>query len=396
MRFFSFGETVAWISDQTGRLAEFAKSSDVTSGLSTWLGNRLKTQTTIVGKDNAYEADVLLRDGVTYLQVFGIQAIESLRGFDPQADTWFYIGTELDSLGIGAAGDQITMNIAAGDDPVNYPAISLTYTLTPADAAGTEDDLALNIANYFNGQSPFNDLWRAQRIQGNGVVYITARRPGGQYERPNLDDFTVSATGTTVVTRAFDKIERQNKITGLARDPVDPRQGQLGIQGSVIQSEGDVTNRFQTVFNLKVSGTAGSPIDFTIPADPTEVKFITSITIGAIGNGIQFNKFLSQNSALTNGIQLQFKTNDVTVRRGPYRLTEDLADLFAGNPDNFALYIQSGRDKLTAKRDFTIPVELRPQGEFSTDDYLRLRIRDNLTKGITTIRAVVDGFQREF
>lgn len=392
---FIFGEVISFISDTAGRIGEFAKASDTIGGLSTWLGNRFKTQTTIIGKDGFYEADVLLRDGVNYLQVFGIQAIESLRGFDPQCDTWFYIGDEEDSQGIGNAGDQITLYIAAGDDPVAYPQINITYTLDAADAAGTEDDLALKLAAYYNADPVFKVLWRAQRIQGSGCVYISARKPGGQYERPNAGDFNVTSTGTTTVTRAFDRIVRQNKITGLARDPADPRQGQLGIQGSVVQSEGDVTNRFQTVWNIGVNGSV-TPVTYTEPADPTEVKFITSITLAAIGNGIQFEQFLSKNSPLDVGLQLKFKSVDVEVF-GPFlQTTEDLSDLFAGDPDNFALYIQQGGDKLTAVLNFGVPLEIRPQGEYTVDDYLSITVNDNLSTGITSIRAIVNGFNREF
>lgn len=396
MKFF-VGEVISFFSDTAGRLAEFAKNTDVTSGLSTWVGNRLKTQTTIIGKDNAYEVDVLLRDGVTYLQTFGIQAIESLRGFDPQCDVWFYIGDETDSSGVGNAGDKINVIIAAGDDPVAYPAINVEYTLTAGDAVGTEDDLALNLAAYLNLQTPFKDLWRAQRIQGSGVVYISARKPGGQYERPNLNDFNVTSTGSTVVTRAFDSIIRRNKITGLARDPADPRQGQLGIQGSVTQSEGNVTNRFQTLFaNLLVNGSV-TPVNFDTIADPVEVKFVTSVIISGRGNGIKYGQFLSKGGGpLTNGVVVSFKSNDIPVTLQPLKSTDDLDDFHAGDPDNSSLSIQSGGDKYIAVLNFSVPLEIRPQGEFVTDDFLRISVRDDLTSGISNLRAIVNGFNREF
>lgn len=392
---FIFGQVISFITDSLGRVGEFAQKADVLGNLSTWAGNRFKTQTTIIGKDQYHEVDVLLYDGVNYMQVRGVQAIESLKGSDPICDTWFYIGTELDSGGIGAEGDIITMIIAAGDNPTLYPAISIPYTLTAADVAGTEDDLALTLATYYNTQSPFNQLWRAQRIQGNGVIYITARKPGGQYERPNVGDFNVTATGTTVVTRAFDNIVRQNKLTSLARDPADPRVGQLGIQGSVVQSEGDVTNRFKEVFDLGVDGSV-TPVDFTIAADPIEVKFIKEIAIGALANGIQFEQFLAKNVPLSNGILISFKTKDIVVTDEPIKTTEDFADLFAGHPSEFAVYVGSGADKLTATLVFDIPLELRPQGEYTTDDYFKITIRDNLTAGVESIRAIIGGFNREY
>ena len=351
----------------------------------------------ITGGDESQQVDVQLIDGAPSLRTFGIQAIESLRGFDPICDTWFYIGTENDDDGtVGAENDTIRVQIAAGSDPSIYNAVDLTYTLTASDAANDEDSLATNVAAYLNAQSSFNTLWRAQKITGSGTVYITARKPGSHFQRPNTDDFQVTATGTVTVTRAFDKIINRNKITSLARDPADPRQGILGIQGSVIQTEGDVTNRFQTVFNnLLVNGSV-TPVSFTVPADTTEVKFISNIVFGGRGNGIKFGQFLSKNVTLTNGIQISFKSNDFSATREPIRTTDQFLDFHAETPDNFALYIQSGGDKFTAVLEFGSPLELRPQGEFASDDFLTIKVRDDLTSGITQLRAIVNGFNREF
>lgn len=348
----------------------------------------------LVDETTGLKANIELIDGQNSVRTFGIQAIESLRGFDPQCDVWFYIGDEGDSTGAGNIGDTVRVQIAAGDQPSLFPAIDLTYTLVAADV-GDEETLALNIANFLNQDNTFNDLWRAQRIAGNGVIYISARKPGGQYERPNVDDFIVSSTGATRVTRAFNSIIRRNKITGLARDPVDPRQGQLGIQGSVVETAGDVTSRFQTVFpNLSVNG-SGSPVEFSVGADAQEVTFITALTIAGRDNGIQFSNFLGQNGPLNNGILVDFKSNDIVQARAPILTTDDFLDLHAEDPDNFVVFFASGDDKFTAKLEFSPALEIRPQGEFSTDDYIRVQVRDNLGN-INQLRAIVSGFRREF
>lgn len=347
----------------------------------------------LVGGDEAHAVDVELIDGIRYLQVYGTQAIESLRGFDPIPDVWFYIGNELDSGGAGAIGDQVTVTIAAGDNPSLYPSINLTYTLIAEDV-GDEEQLALNIANFLNTDSTFNNLWRAQRVQGNGCVYITSKKPGGQYERPNTDDFQVSATGTTTVTRAFDKIVRRNKITGLSRDPVDPRQGQLGTQASVIEVAGNLVSRFTETFDLKVDG-SGAPVTFTVSPEVQDVKFISKIAFDITGNNIKFGQFASR-STLTNGVQFNFKSNDQEVIGAPVKTTDDLQAYLAEDPDNFGLYIQQGGDKLFVVKNFSPALELRPQGEFVVDDYLDLIVQDNLNSGINSIRALVYGFTREF
>lgn len=351
--------------------------------------------TRLVGEDEEYAVQVELIDGQPSLRTFGIQAIESLRGFDPIPDVWFYIGTELDSSGAGNIGDEVRIQIAAStDNPTDFPAIDETYTLVAEDV-GDEEVLATNIAAFLNSTSPFSTLWRAQRLTNSGGIYISSRKPGGQFERPNTNDFQVTSTGTTVATIAFDNIIRRNKVTSLARDPADPRQGILGIQGSVIQTEGDITNRFQIVFDtLNVNG-SGTPVDFTIDADVTDVKFISKVIISGRDNGIQFSNFLGQNSELTNGIVVSFKTNDIMITRAPIKTTDDFLDLHAEDPDNFVVYFASGDDKFTAVLEFGSPLELRPQGEFPTNDYLTITINDNLNN-INQLRAIVDGFTREF
>lgn len=391
---FWFGEVISFISDKLGRVVDIVKKTDVGGGLSTWNQERLATQTTLVGRDGQHEADIQLIDGVPSLRTFGIQAIESLRGFDPICDTWFYIGTENDASGAGNIGDTVRVQIAAGSVPADFPAVDLTYTLVAGDV-GDEEQLATNIAAYLNGQISFSTLWRAQKISNSGVIYITAKKPGSQFERPNPGDFQVTPTGTTTVTVAFDNIIRRNKVTSLARDPADPRQGILGIQGSVVQTEGDVTNRFQTVFpELRVNGSV-TPVNFTISAHPTEVRFITSIELSGRANGIKFGQFLAS-PALTNGLLISFKSNDFMATREPVKTTDDLLDFHAEDPDNFSLFIQSGGDKFTAVLEFGSPLELRPQGEFVSNDYVTISVRDNLSAGILQLRAIVNGFNREY
>jgi len=350
----------------------------------------------IVGGDEEYAVDVILDDGIKKLAALADVTVNSLRGFDPIADSWFYIGSEIDDDGtVGTAGDTIRVQIAAGSDQALYPAIDVTYTLTAGDAANDEDALATNVAAYLNADVTFSDLWRAQKVSGNGCVYITAKKPGGHYERPNAGDFMVTTTGTVTVTPAFGNLIRRQKATSLARDPSDPRQGILGIQGSVVQTEGDVTSRFQEVFpELRVNGSV-TPVDFTVSADQTQVKFITSVVFSGRANGIKFGQFLSS-SSLTNGIQITFKSNDFMAEREPIKTTDDLLDFHAEDPDNFAVFIQAGGDKFTAVLEFKSPLELRPQGEFAADDYITISIRDNLTSGTSQLRAIVSGFNREY
>lgn len=355
----------------------------------------------LVDEDTGLAANIELIDGQKSLRTFGIQAIESLRGFDPIADTWFFIGTEQDSQGAGLAGDTVRVQIAAGDDPAIFPAVDVTTTLT-ATEAGDETALANLIVSDLNNDANFSGRFFARRLdQTATTVYISARVPGPADERPNVDDFQVSSTGTTTVTRAFQSIIRRNKITSLARDPANPTLGVLGITGSVTAGEGDVTGRIVEFAenggssDLTVNG-SGTPVDFIISASPDKERFFTSLRFEALGNGIQFTKFLSQNGSLTNGIEVTIRSNNSEITFPAILATEDFASYWSRGPSDFDVFDVSGTDYFRATLNFEAPFQLFKQGTFSTDDFIRVRVRDNLATGISRFQFIGFGFEREF
>ncbi len=183
----------------------------------------------IVGGDEAHFADVVLEEGQRKLVAKADVTVNSLRGFDPIADTWGFIGTEADSKGVGANGDIVNVTILAGDDAVLFPAVDVDTTVQTND---TEDDLADRIVTNLTGDVNFALRFFARRINKRATtVYISAKEQGPQGERPAVNDFLFTATGTTVVTRAFDNIIARQKNTSLARAPADPTLGVLGISG---------------------------------------------------------------------------------------------------------------------------------------------------------------------
>ncbi len=346
-------------------------------------------------------AKIELIEGEPRLITGGVQSIESLKGRDPIADTWVYIGTENDSVGAGGIGDTVRIQIAAGDNVSIFPAVDVTSTLT-ATEAGSETELANLIVSDLNGDSNFSSRFRAQRIDLTATtVYITARLPGPADERPNVNDFQVTTTGTTVATRAFDNIIRRNKTTSLARDPSNPTLGILGISGSVVQGEGDVTGRIvQFAENggspdLLVNG-SGTPVDFMIDPSATKERFFTSLRFEALGNGIQFTNFLSRNNNLTNGIELTIRSNNSEVTFPVIKATEDFASFFSRGPSDFDLFDVSGTDYFRATLSFTAPFQLFKQGTFATDDFIRVRIQDDLSSQIVQFQFIGFGFEREF
>lgn len=358
---------------------------------------------TIVGGDEQHAADVILDEGVRKLAAKADVTVNSLRGFDPIADTWFFIGTEADSTGSGNIGDTIRVQIAAGDNLSFFPAVDVTTTITANEAGpGKETQLANLIASDLNADANFTLNYFARRIEDKAAtVHITAKRPGPEGERPASDDFTVTTTGAVVITRAFDNIVRRQKSTSLARDPADPRLGVLGISGSVTAGQGDITAQiveFATSGgsdSLLVNGSV-TPVDFIINASATQERFFESLRFEAIGNGIQFTKFLSQNQPLTNGVEVTIRSNNSEVTFPLIKTTEDFASFFARGPSDFDFFDVSGSDYFRATLTFSAPFQLFKQGTFATDDFIRIRIQDNLATGISQFKFIGFGFEREF
>lgn len=358
----------------------------------------------VIDESTGNALNIELIDGQRSVRTFGIQAIESLKGFDPIADTWFYIGTEADSQGAGGVGDTVRVQIGAGDDLTLFPAVDVTTTLT-ATEAGDETALGNLIVSDLNNDADFSLNYFARRLDNDAVtVYITAREPGPRGERPNTapDDFEVTSTGTTVVTKSFQNIVRRNKVTSLARDPANPTLGVLGISGSVTAGEGDVTGRIIEFAedgggssDLRVDGDP-TPVEFTIDASPTKERFFTALRFEALGNGIQFTNFLSKNNALTNGVMVTIRSNNSEVTFPDILTTEDFASIFSRGPSDFDVYDVSGTDYFRATLNFSAPFQLFKQGTFGSDDFIKITIQDDLTSGLTQFKFIGFGFERDF
>lgn len=353
----------------------------------------------VTGGNEAHQVDVELIDGKKRVLTQADVTINTLRGFDPIADTWLFVGLEQDSTGVGSAGDTVRVQILAGDDVSLFPAIDVTTTVQAND---DENDLGNRIVSDLNDDSNFSLNYFARKLNDDMVtVYITARQPGPRGERPNVNDFLVTTTGTTVATRAFDNIIQRQKDTSLARDPADPRLGVLGISGSVTAGEGDVTGRIIEFAenggspDLLVNGSS-TPVEFFINASSTKQRFFTSLRFEALGNGIQFTKFLSQNSSLSNGILVTIRSNDSEITFPEIKTTEDFASLFSRGPSDFDVFDVSGTDYFRATLTFAAPFQLFKQGTFTTDDFIKITIQDNLNTGITEFRFIGFGFERDF
>lgn len=385
MSVIDFHEIVDFVYDVTG--------GDATFTIGVTVADNAADRVQLLGSDLETVADVDTVDGKNRLQVE-----TRLKAFDSTADTWLFIGTEGDSVGVGGAGDTVQIEIAAGDDATLFPAVDVTTTVQSGD---DEDDLAARIVTDLNADADFMANFFARTVNKvAALVHISAVNQGPQGERPNAEDFKVTTTGTTVVTRAFDRIVRRDKRASIARDISDPTMGIL----EVITRGTDATNRFVEFFqnggssDMLVNGSPGSPIDFTIDADASEEKFIDAIRISSSGNGIKFGQFLSKagGGGLANGLLVTIRSNNSEFTFPALQTTEDILDNFSLGTDNFDLFIQAGADQIRATLTFSTPFQLFKQGTFATDDFVRIRIQDNITSGISKLSGVAFGFKREF
>lgn len=384
------------------------KGENVTSGNDeNILSHNQRLYQTLVGK-NGDRVDVSPDgSGTNRLATDAVVTVVSQLGFDDIADSWFAIGDFDDSTGADAAsaGDTVRVQIAAGDDATRYPAIDVTYTLVAGDltAQFPEVTIAKNVASALNADSTFRSLWTASTVKDNGIVHVSSKLKGEMGERPNTNDFTVTPTGGVTVTVGFNTIVRRNKTTSLRRDSEDPRIGILGISGSVEVTPGALGDLFiKNALNggsssLLVNG-SGTPVDFTINAATDEDIFIQEMRFYGGGNGIKFGQFLSKNTKLTNGIEVTIQSDNESITLPLIKSTEDFKNKFAfgsAAAGQFSVDVQAGADQFLASFSFATPFPLRAVGSFTTDDFIRVRIRDDLTSGISTLEFIARGFNKE-
>ena len=140
--------------------------------------------------------------------------------------------------------------------------------------------------------------------------------------------------------------------------------------------------------DLTVDG-SDTPIQFDIPLSNKD-RVINSISIYGRDNGISFGKFLALNSALANGITFEIKSNDNIFTSLPLTITDDFRNRFCISPRDFVVDFASSEDAFTASFVSPSPIIIRNQNQFTTPDYVRVTINDNLT-AINYLEAIVFG-----
>lgn len=351
----------------------------------------------LVGGDEAHAADVILEGGEKKLRTKADLTVKNSLGRDDLADSYFTIDQT------GAINDTWTIDIAAGTlDPI-VPAYNRVITVTASEAG---DTIALRdkIISELNTDILFKPHWDALKTKDNAIINISSVYRDGHGRRTTAGDFAVTVTGTAALTLGYDTVNNHNKEVSLARDPDNPNLGILGISGTVTTTPGEISKQYIEIFengggtSMRVNGSV-TPIEFTIPVAIDEDIFVESIRIYGGGNGIKFNQFLSKSGGggLANGMTIEIKSDDEMTNLLPMKTTEDFKNKFAfpSVGSDFRIDIQSGLDQFAAEWRPDVPFPLRKQGEFATDDYVKVIINDNLTSGLSSLEAIAFGFRKE-
>ena len=360
-------------------------------------------RTKMVSEDETRTADIELINGKNRLITSSITVIEQLFGRDPQATSWFYIGTDVDADGVGLAGDTVRVQIPAAVSPIGttlYPAVDVTTTVTTdmVIADNPEQELAKKICSNLNLDANFKAAeWKCEVIKDHSGVFISSKLFNEWGERTS---WSVTSTGTTVVTKAFDGFERRGLPTELARSPNNPRQGVLAISGSVVVQPSAISDQFQEHAlnggkSLNVDGSV-TPVEFRVLCDPVYDKYITNMRMWFQDNGIKFGQFMGINGSLANGIDIIIRSQNLerTLLAEPIRTTEDFQIHLADPITLFNLHVQSGLDMAISETIFENPFIVSKCGTYPVDDYILVKIQDNLTS-IVNGEFLVFGFRKE-
>lgn len=371
----------------------------------------LATSSEISGNDslaNHRNVNTKVRgDGLTALVTDATVVVESTFGFDQQPDSYFQI------INTGAAGNTWTIFIAAtAADPTtpdrDVPSYTKVFTVV-AGEVGDELKLRDRIIQELNADTVFKNtvFLKAGKATDRAVVHIQSLKfsvPGDFWERPMAGDFNVTVTGSAVRILGFDNLISRSKPVTISRDRDSPhRLGLFGVTGSVSVTAKELSDLFiEEALNggsadMKVNGSV-TPVDFIVAASATTDVFIEDLIFDAQANGIKFGQFLAQNTSLTNGIEVTIKSDDVITVLPIIKSTEDFKNKFSalsGDGSHFRIDVQAGRDEMLAVFSFPNPFIVRVQGSFTTDDFIRVRIRDSLIAGLQRLNFRVKGFEKE-
>jgi len=369
--------------------------------------NKTAGRTSIRDAESGINAGVELINGKNRLLTSSVVTIEQLFGRDLIPDTYFTIDTA------GAIGDTVRMQVAAtANDSTSpdrdLPAVDFTYTLVAEDV-GDEKKLADNFVSAFNADPQSGAAYlEAESITGTqrAVVHVTSTEFSGTnefHERPNVNDFQTTTTGTTLTSDAFNNLISRGKGTSLARDPNNPHIGGiLGISGSVRVSASETDQLFEEFASnggtttLAVNPSGGSD-EYVISANAAggTVKVIEAFKVYGSDRNIKVGgrNFLGLNAPLTNGLEIQITKDNITTIFRNVKTTSDFLARLASSPEKSILIPSSRVDFIESVFDL-VARNLQLRLEPGTTDQIKVIVQDNLS-AISELYFVAEGFLEE-
>jgi hypothetical protein len=370
--------------------------------------------TEIVGKDeiNNYNkvSTTVRSDGLNALVTDASVVVTSTFGADQSPDSYFKI------IHTGNTGDTLKIDIAATtSDPSSppdrdAPAFSKTFTVLVTEQYD-EIKFRDRIIQELNADSTFRNscLLKAAKATDRGVVHIYSEAfslTGEFWERPNSGDFAVTVTGATNVFVGFDNLISRSKPVSIARDVDSPhRLGVFGVFGSVTVTAKELADLFVedatnvTYGSDMLQDGSSTPIYFRIEASTTTDLFIEMLIFDMQGNGIKFGQFGARPGGdLTNCIEIKIQSDNVPTTFPLLCNTEDFKNKWAalsGDGSNFRIDVQAGKDEMLAILHFENPFIMRVDGTFTTDDFIQIKVQDDIDSGNTRFNFRAKGFEKE-
>lgn len=355
---------------------------------------------------------VVRSDGKIALAVDSRTVVESTFGFDQNPDSFFRIretGGAGTTWAVFIRGTSVDATIPDRDVP-DYTKI---FTVVSGEV-GDELKLRDRIIQELNADPAFKNtvFLKARKASDRAIVHISSdafSTSGEFYERPLAGDFAVTiggAPGDGVVVIGFDNLISRSKPVTIARDLDSPHAlGLFGITGQVFVTAKELSDLFIDEaknggsVDMLVNG-SGTPVNFIIPASATTDIFVEELIFDSGGNGIKFGQFFSKSGAggLTNGIEVTIQSDNVQTVFPILKTTEDFKNKWAalsGTGAAFRIDVQSGKDEVLAILSFKNPFVMRVAGSFTTDDFIQVKVQDNISSGLARFNFRAKGFQKE-
>jgi hypothetical protein len=139
--------------------------------------------------------------------------------------------------------------------------------------------------------------------------------------------------------------------------------------------------------DMDVDGST-TPVVFELPLDVND-RIVRIVSFYGRDNGIQYNAFMAR-ATLPNGVGVEIKSNDEVFTLPTIRTTDDFADKFSFLPGNFSIDRGAGDDKFNSAVDLKEPFIIKGSGSFTTPDYIKVTINDDLT-AVNYLQCIVVG-----